>query len=60
MCDMAPKPIIAVAAFGNQTVNVRIPFEISAKSMENMIYPGVKFMDLLILKNICETTLATE
>lgn len=35
MCDMAPKPIIAVAAFGNQTVNVRIPFEILAKSMKN-------------------------
>ena len=31
---MAPKTIIAVATFGNQTVNVRIPFEIPAKSME--------------------------
>ena len=35
MRDIAPNPIIAVATFENQTVNVRIPFEISAKSMEN-------------------------
>lgn len=27
--------IIAVATFGNQAVNVRIPFEIPAKSMKN-------------------------
>ena len=32
---MSPKPIIAVAAYGNQTVNVRSPFEIPAKSMKN-------------------------
>ena len=27
--------VIAVATFGNQAVNVRIPFEIPAKSMKN-------------------------
>ena len=32
---MAPNPGIAVATFGNQAVNVRIPFEIPAKSMKN-------------------------
>ena len=31
---MAPETIIAVATFGNQTGNVRIPFEIPAKSMK--------------------------
>ena len=35
VCDMAPKTIIAVAIFGNQTVNVRIPLKIHAKSMKN-------------------------
>lgn len=35
MSDMTPKTIIAVATFGNQTVNVRIPFEIPTKSMKN-------------------------
>ena len=35
MGDMAPLPVIAVATFRNQTVNVRIPFEIPAKSMKN-------------------------
>ena len=32
---MSPSPIVAVAAFGNQTVNVGVPFEIPAKGMEN-------------------------
>lgn len=35
MCDMTPNSIIAVATFGNQTVNVRILFKIPAKSMKN-------------------------
>ena len=35
MGDMAPLPVIAVATFRNQTVNVRIPFKIPAKSMKN-------------------------
>lgn len=35
MRDIVSTPIIAVATFENQTVNVRIPFEISSKSMEN-------------------------
>ena len=35
MGDMEPFSVIAVATFGNQTVNVRIPFEIPAKSMKN-------------------------
>ena len=35
MRNMPPLPQIAVTTFGNETVNVRIPFEISAKSMKN-------------------------
>ena len=35
MSDITPKAIIAVAALGDQTVDVGIPFEIPAKSMEN-------------------------
>jgi hypothetical protein len=32
---MTPKTIIVVAAFGNQTVNMWIPFEIPPKGMQN-------------------------
>ena len=32
---MPPLPEIAVTTFGNETVNVRIPFEIPAKGMKN-------------------------
>ena len=56
MVNVAPKAIIAVAAFRNKTMNMGIPFEISSKGM---IKPGVKFLDLLRLKNILETTLVT-
>ena len=50
MCDMAPKPIIAVAAFGNQTVNVRIPFEIPAKSMKNHDKAGSEVLGFIHFK----------
>ena len=35
MRNMPPLPQIAVTTFGNETVNVRIPFEIPAKSMKD-------------------------
>lgn len=35
MFYMAPKAVITVPAFGKETVDVRIPFEIPAKSMED-------------------------
>lgn len=33
MFDITPKAVIAVAAFGNETVDMRVPFEVSAKGM---------------------------
>ena len=35
MVNVAPKVIIAVAAFRNKTMNMGIPFEISSKGMQN-------------------------
>ena len=35
MRNMPPLPQIAVTTFGNEAVNVRIPFEIPAKGMKN-------------------------
>ena len=31
MFDITPKAVIAVAAFGNEAVDMRVPFEVSAK-----------------------------
>ena len=47
---MAPKNVIAVAAFGNQTVNVRIPFKIPAKSMKNHDVAGSEVFGLIHFK----------
>lgn len=33
--DMTPEAVITVAAFGKEAVDVRVPFEISAKSMQD-------------------------
>ena len=32
---MTPRAVVSAAAFGNETVNVGIPFEITAKGMKN-------------------------
>ena len=42
--------VIAVATFGNQAVNVRIPFEIPAKSMEDHDVAGSKFFGMVQVK----------
>ena len=55
MSDRAPEAIVTDTAFRNQAVDVRIP-----KVWGTMIKPGVKFLDVLILKNIREITLETE
>ena len=47
---MAPKPVIVVAAFGNQTVNVRISFEIPAKSMKNHDIAGSEVLGFIHFK----------
>lgn len=33
MFDITPKAVIAKAAFGNETVDMRVPFEVSAEGM---------------------------
>ncbi len=35
VCNPAPDDVITTAAFRNETVYVRIPFEVAPKSMEN-------------------------
>ncbi len=35
MADVAPEAVVAVAAFGNEAMDVGIPFQIPAKGMEN-------------------------
>lgn len=42
MCNPAPDDVSATAAFRNETVNMRIPFEVTPKSMENTNKPGSK------------------
>ena len=54
---MAPEAIITVTAFGKETVDVRIPFEIPAKSTEDHDVAGSK---IFRLKNIRDITLETE
>jgi len=50
MGDMEPLSVIAVATFGNQTVNVRIPFEIPAKSMKNHDIAGSEISGFIHFK----------
>lgn len=47
---MEPLSVIAVATFGNQTVNVRIPFEIPAKSMKNHDIAGSEISGFIHFK----------
>ena len=44
---MAPAAIITVTAFGNETVDVRIPFEIPAKSMEDHDVAGSEIFGMV-------------
>lgn len=44
---MAPEAIITVTAFGKETVDVRIPFEIPAKSMEDHDVAGSKIFGMV-------------
>ncbi len=60
MRDIVPNPIIAVVTFGNQTVNVRIPFEISSKSMENHDISCSAFHRILVTASGAETAMATK
>ena len=44
---MAPEAVITVSAFGKEAVDVRIPFEIPAKSMENHDVAGSKIFGMV-------------
>ena len=44
---MAPEAVITVAAFGKKTVNVGIPFEITAKSMKDHDIAGSKVFGMV-------------
>ena len=44
---MAPEAIITVTAFGKETVDVRIPFEIAAKSMKDHDIAGSKIFGMV-------------
>ena len=48
--DIAPETIIAVTAFRNQAVDMRIPFQISAKGVKNHDEIGSEVHGLILLK----------
>ena len=47
---MTPEAVITVTAFGKETVDVRIPFEIPAKSMEDHDVAGSKIFGMVQVK----------
>ena len=54
---MAPEAVITVTAFGKETVDVRIPFEIPAKSMEDHDVAGSKIFGMVqVKKHPCYNT----
>ena len=60
MRNMPPLPQIAVTTFGNETVNVRIPFEIPAKSMKNHDITGSEAFGFVHFKEHVGNNTATE
>nr|WP_305148348.1 hypothetical protein [Eubacterium ventriosum] len=52
--------VIAVATFENQAVNVRIPFEIPAKSMKNHDITGSEVLGFVHFKEHVGNNTATE
>ena len=48
--DIAPETITAVTAFRNQAVDMRIPFQISAKGVKNHDETGSEVHGLILLK----------
>ena len=60
MSDITPKAIIAVADLGDQTVDVGIPFEVAAKSMENHDTAGSEVSGFVHFKEHVGNNTATE
>ena len=50
MIDIAPKPVIAVTAFGNEAVDMGVPFQIPAECMEDHDEAGSKVHGLVLPK----------
>ena len=50
MFYMAPEAVITVTTFEKETVDVRIPFEIPAKSMEDHDVAGSKIFGMVQVK----------
>lgn len=48
--DIAPETVIAVAAFRNQAVDMRVPFQISAKGVKDHDETGSEVHGLILLK----------
>ncbi len=48
--DITPKTVIAVAAFRDQAVDMRVPFEVSAKGVKNHDETGCEVQGLILLK----------
>ena len=48
--DIAPETVTAVAAFGNQAVDMGVPFQISAKGVKDHDETGSKVHGLILLK----------
>ena len=56
--DITPKAIIAVAALGDQTVDVGIPFEIPAKGMKYTDKARSKeFGFVIFMEHMCNNTI---
>ena len=50
MFDITPKAVIGVAALGNETVDMRVPFQVAAKSMEDHDEAGSEVQGFILLE----------
>lgn len=50
MVDIAPEPLVTVAAFGNETMDVWIPFEIPAKGVKDHDKTGSEIHGFVLLE----------
>jgi len=48
--DIAPEAVVTVAAFGNEAMDVGIPFQIPAKGMENQNKTGSEVHGFVLFK----------
>lgn len=60
MFYMTAEAVITVTAFGKEIVDVRIPFEVPAESMENHDITGSKIFGMVEVENMRDITLETK